>query len=107
MLYDKHIFICTNQRKEGERICCGEMIGLDLVAAFKKLVKDNKLTTTVRAQRAGCFEICESGPNVIVYPEGIVYAKVQLSDVNEIFEEHILKDRPVQRLILTKPLPKS
>ena len=83
------------------------MHGLELVAAFKKLVKDKKLTATVRAQRTGCFDICESGPNVMVYPEGIVYAKVQMSDVNEIFEEHILNNRPVKRLILTKPLPKT
>ena len=107
MLYNKHIFICTNQRKEGERLCCGEMHGLELVAAFKKLVKDHKLSTTVRAQRTGCFDICESGPNVMVYPEGIVYAKVQMSDVEEIFQEHILNNKPVERLILTEPLPKS
>lgn len=100
MKYKKHIFVCTNQRPEGSRVCCGEQHGLALVAAFKKAVKDNGLLAEVRAQRAGCFETCEQGPSVIVYPEGIFYGKVQLSDVNEIIEEHILNDRIVTRLAL-------
>ncbi len=39
-LYKKHIFICTNQRAAGARICCGEERGSALVLAFKKLIKD-------------------------------------------------------------------
>ena len=73
---------------------------MQLVAAFKKAVKDRDLNTRVRAQRAGCFDICESGPNVVVYPEGVFYGNVQLSDVEEIMEEHIVNDRPVERLRL-------
>ena len=40
MRFQKHIFVCTNQRKEGERKCCGEVHGLALVAAFKKKIND-------------------------------------------------------------------
>ncbi|MFL5730077.1 MAG: (2Fe-2S) ferredoxin domain-containing protein [Cytophagaceae bacterium] len=99
MKYKKHIFICVNERTDG-RQCCGEKHGMELVEAFKKLVKEHKIATEVRAQRAGCFDVCSSGPAVVVYPEGIFYGHVQLSDVKEIFEEHILNDRPVQRLAL-------
>jgi (2Fe-2S) ferredoxin len=99
MKYKKHIFICTNQKEEG-KACCGEQTGMALVDAFKKRVLDNKLNLEVRAQRAGCFDTCAFGPSVVVYPEGIFYGKVQLSDVDEIFNEHILNNRPVERLIL-------
>jgi (2Fe-2S) ferredoxin len=54
----------------------------------------------VRAQKAGCFDVCAFGPAVVVYPEGVFYGNVQLSDVNEIFEEHIVNNRPVERLKL-------
>ena len=37
---------------------------------------------------------------VVVYPEGIFYGNVQLTDVNEIFEQHIINNKPVQRLII-------
>lgn len=100
MLYQKHIFICTNQRPEGSRVCCGEQHGLALVAAFKKAIKDRGLNTEIRAQRAGCFDVCERGPSVVVYPEGIFYGKVQLSDVEEIVHEHLENNRIVERLVM-------
>ncbi len=98
MLYVKHIFVCTNQRPEGARACCGEAKGLELVSAFKEEIKKRGLNISVRAQRTGCFDICEFGPNVMVYPEGVVYGHVQISDVKEIMEKHIVGDQPVERL---------
>jgi (2Fe-2S) ferredoxin len=98
--YEKHIFICTNQRAEGIRVSCGEGHGLALVAAFKKAINDKKLEMPVRAQKSGCLDICELGPSVVVYPEGVFYGNVQLSDVQEIVDEHVEAGRPVERLRL-------
>jgi (2Fe-2S) ferredoxin len=102
--FDKHIFICTNQRtgKPGEKPSCGEAHGMAIVEAFKKKIKDKKLPVKVRAQRAGCLDVCIYGQTIVVYPEGIFYVGVELNDVDEIVEEHIVNDRPVQRLILSK-----
>ncbi len=100
MKFEKHIFICTNQRTEGTRKSCGEACGMELVKAFKKAVKDNGLKGTVRAQRSGCLDACEFGPSMVVYPEGIFYGGVQLSDVDEIVKEHVINNRPVERLII-------
>jgi (2Fe-2S) ferredoxin len=101
--YDKHIFICTNQRagKPGEKPSCGETHGMEIVAAFKKKINDKKLPIKVRAQRAGCLDICNYGQTIAVYPEGIFYVGVEVGDVDEIIEEHIVHGRPVQRLVLT------
>lgn len=98
MLFRHHIFICTNQRAEGARVSCGEAKGMELVSVFKEGIKRRGLNTDVRAQRAGCFDICETGPNVIVYPEGVIYGCVKPSDVEEILDEHICNSRPVERL---------
>lgn len=99
MKYKKHVFICTNEKPDGKK-CCGEARGMELVNAFKDLVKKNNLNTEIRAQRAGCFDVCGFGPAVVVYPEGIFYGHVQLSDVEEIFNDHILNNKPVERLVL-------
>ena len=101
--FDKHIFICTNQRvgKPGEKPSCGETHGMEIVEAFKKKLKDKKLPTQVRAQRAGCLDICSYGQTIAVYPEGVFYVGVELKDVDEIIEEHIVNNRPVKRLVLT------
>ena len=102
--FDKHIFICINQRqvKPGEKPSCGETHGMDILESFKKKLKDKKLTIKVRAQRAGCLDVCHYGQTIAVYPEGVFYVGVELSDVDEILEEHIVNNRPVQRLILDK-----
>lgn len=100
MLYKKHVFICTNQRPEGARVSCGESHGLALVAAFKKLIKDKNLNTEIRAQRTGCLEACEAGPSIVIYPEGVFYSNVQLTDVEEIVSEHLENDRVVERLVM-------
>jgi len=102
LVYKKHLFVCTNQRSGTERASCGEQHGLELTAAFKKAIKDKGLSVDMRAQRAGCLGICDYGPTVAVYPEGIFYVNVQLSDVSEIVESHLINDKPVQRLLLQR-----
>lgn len=102
MLYQKHIFICNNERKLGERQSCGDAHGLALVAAFKKEIKDRNLNVTMRAQRTGCIDICEQGPTIVVYPEGVFYGGVKLTDVVEIVESHLLNNTPVERLLIKK-----
>ena len=101
MVYDKHIFICVNQREQGAaRRSCGEAHGLEVVDAFKKKVKELNLPIRLRAQKAGCLDICDFGQTVAIYPDGVFYVGVQPSDVDEIIQEHIIHNRPVERLIL-------
>lgn len=100
MIYQKHIFVCTNQRAGNERKSCGEEQGMQLVAAFKKAINDKKLPIKIRAQKCGCLDVCEKGPSVVVYPEGVFYGNVQLSDVDRIVESHIVNDKPVDDLII-------
>ena len=71
---------------------------MEIVDAFKKKLKEINLPIKVRAQKAGCFDVCDFGQTVVVYPEGVFYVGVELNDVDEIIHEHILNDRPVERL---------
>ena len=100
MKYTKHVFICTNQRKPGQRKSCGEECGTAIVEEFKKELKERKLNTVMRAQRTGCLDVCETGPSVVVYPDGVFYGNVSPADVKEIVEEHLLHNRPVRRLVV-------
>lgn len=100
MIFDVHIFVCTNQRTGSERLSCGEAHGLELVAEFKKLLKDSGVKLKARANKSGCLGICDFGPTVAIYPEGIFYVGVKKEDVKEIVESHILNKKPVERLLL-------
>lgn len=106
MVYDKHIFICVNQRAAtAPRLSCGEAHGLEIVDAFKQKLKERKIPLKIRAQRAGCLDICDYGQTIVIYPEGVFYVGVELSDVDEIVEEHIINNRVVQRLVLDRSKP--
>lgn len=99
MKFKKHVFICTNQ-KEAPKKSCGTEHGLALVEAFKQELTKHGLQKDIRAQRAGCLDTCAFGPSVVVYPEGTYYGKVQVADVAEIVESHLVNDQPVARLKL-------
>jgi (2Fe-2S) ferredoxin len=97
----KHIFVCCNQRPEGHpRGCCDPAATAELQRAFKTQLAPRGLKDTVRANKCGCLDQCEHGPNVAVYPEGVWYGNVRIADVMEIVESHIVGDHPVERLRL-------
>ena len=100
MVFDIHIFVCTNQRSGHERLSCGEVQGLGLVAEFKKQLKDLNVNLKTRANKSGCLGICDFGPTVAIYPEGTFYVGVKKDDVKEIIESHIINKKPVERLLL-------
>ncbi len=57
------------------------------------------LENEIKLVQTGCFGLCALGPVVIVYPEGTFYSRVTADDIPEIVSEHLLKGRPVQRLV--------
>ncbi len=54
----------------------------------------------VKIIMTGCFGLCAEGPIVVVYPEGAMYSKVSMKDLDTITEEHLVKGRIVERLLL-------
>ncbi len=100
MKYQKHVFICTNQ-KDAPKKCCGDERGMALVDAFKNSLKEKGLNVEIRAQKAGCLDVCGFGPSLVVYPEGTFYGNVQLTDIEEIIESHLVNNTPVERLVIS------
>ena len=99
--FQRHIFVCTNQRdKDHPRGCCDPTGEATLQKQFKKVLAEHGVRNAVRANKAGCLDQCEHGPNVVVYPDAIWYGHVTHDDVEEIVTSHILGGKPVQRLML-------
>ncbi|MGB5528775.1 MAG: (2Fe-2S) ferredoxin domain-containing protein [Ignavibacteriaceae bacterium] len=97
--YDKHIFICENKRPEDDpRGCCADKNSPSVREFFKKRIKELNLSKSVRANSAGCLDACEHGVTIVIYPEQIWYGKVTAEDVEEILQNHIIKNLPVDRL---------
>lgn len=67
--------------------------------ALKDELKKHNLEEEISIVETGCMGACQLGPLLVVYPEGVMYTKVQPKDAKEIVEEHFLKGRPVRRLM--------
>ena len=99
--FEKHIFICCNQRApEESRPCCDPNGKKELHALFKQKLAVLGLKGKVRANQSGCLDQCEHGPNVVIYPEAIWYGRVTPEDVDEIIQCHIVGGKPVERLLI-------
>lgn len=99
--FKHHIFICTNEREDGDpRGCCAERGGHDVAKAFKLKLYERGLKRIVRPNKAGCLDQCAAGVTCVVYPEGVWYGRVTVDDVDEIIEQHIIGGKPVERLVI-------
>lgn len=99
--FERHIFVCCNQRDPGHaRGSCDPYAEERLHQAFKKALSVRGLKGRVRANKAGCLDQCEHGPTVVVYPDEVWYGGVTEEDVDSIVDEHIAGGRPVARLRL-------
>ena len=98
--FDKHVFFCTNQRKDGEDCCANH--GAEKARDYmKKKVKELDISTRknkIRINSAGCMDRCDEGPVIVVYPEATWYTYVDHKDLDEIIEEHLKHGRVVERL---------
>lgn len=99
--FERHLFICVNERSEDDpRGCCVSRGSKEIAAAFKKRLYARGLKRVIRANKASCLDQCAHGASIVVYPEGVWYGRVTLDDVDEIIEEHIIGGRPVERLVI-------
>ncbi|MFZ7120972.1 MAG: NADH-quinone oxidoreductase subunit NuoF [Eubacteriaceae bacterium] len=79
----------------------------NLIQEFKKEFKKYGISEEIEVVKTGCFGLCELGPVVIVYPEGVFYSKVQVSDIGELVEEHFVKGRVLTRLVYDKSIEEN
>lgn len=97
--FEKHIFICENKRPDNHpRGCCSAKNSAAVKELFKKRLKELGLNTNVRVNTAGCLDACEHGVTMVIYPEQIWYGRVTTDDVEEIIQQHLIKNIPVERL---------
>ena len=91
-MFRSHIMVCGGTG-------CTSSGSQKIIEAFNREIAAAGINEEVKVIKTGCFGLCALGPIVVVYPEGIFYSMVEEKDVKEIVEEHLVKGRPVTRLI--------
>jgi (2Fe-2S) ferredoxin/precorrin-6B methylase 2 len=93
-----HVFVCDQSKPEGLP-CCAARGSAATLAALRKEVAARGLADEVLVTACGSIGVCERGPNVVVYPDGVWYSGVRAEDVAELVNLHFIQGRPLDRLL--------
>lgn len=101
--YQKHIFFCTNI-KDRNRKCCSQGDASNMSEYLKSKLKSLDLwgEGKMRVSTSGCLGFCRKGPAMVIYPEDLWYTYSCEADIDEIFQNSILHNRIVKRLLIKK-----
>jgi (2Fe-2S) ferredoxin/predicted O-methyltransferase YrrM len=92
-----HIFVCTQEKPEGVT-CCPGTGSWGILGVLERELRSQGLDDDVQVSTCGCLGLCDDGPVMIVYPEGIWYHKLKGEDVPEIVSSHLRTGKVVARL---------
>jgi (2Fe-2S) ferredoxin/SAM-dependent methyltransferase len=96
--FRQHVLVCTQEKPEGVKSCAAACAGEVLGALHGELQKQGA-AGEVQVTTCGCLGLCDEGPIVIVYPEGVWYRGVKPANVSEIVGSHLRSGKPVARLV--------
>jgi (2Fe-2S) ferredoxin len=94
--YSRHVIICTGS------FCSPERNGRELYSLLASLLEREGLLfgpSRVKRGETPCLGVCESGPIVVVYPDGVWYAGVTPALLERIVKEHLKEGNVVEEAV--------
>lgn len=114
----RHIFICADQTVPK---CCDKSDSLVAWDYLKKRLKELKLdvptanlqekdashhSICVFRTKANCLRICQQGPILVIYPDGVWYHSTTPEVIEQIIQSHLMQNQIVEKYaFLVHPLP--
>ena len=101
-----HLLLCATPSKA---LCCPDPeLGAASWAQLKQLVRELGLEDPSRPggivlrSKADCLRICEQGPVLLIWPDGIVYGGVIPERIEPILRQHVIAGQPITAWILRR-----
>jgi (2Fe-2S) ferredoxin len=88
----KHVLACTASH-------CAAKGANDVLMLLRREVLRRGLDKTILVNNCGTIDLCDIGPNIVVYPDGTIYAGVSKADVPELVDA-LAAGTVVERLVL-------
>ena len=90
--YEKHVLVCINET-------CKSQGSEKIFENLKARIKELNLKKKYRPSRVVCLGLCGKGPNLVVWPEGTVYCGFTEDKIEELIQNHLLKDEELIDLL--------
>lgn len=93
----KHVLGCTASH-------CAAKGANDVLMLLRREVLRRGLDKAILVNNCGTIDLCDIGPNIVVYPDGTIYSGVTKADVPEIVSA-LAAGTTVERLVLNAETP--
>jgi (2Fe-2S) ferredoxin len=90
---NKHVLVCTASH-------CAQKGANDVAGRLRLEVIRKGLDVQILVNNCGTIDLCDIGPNIVVYPDNIIYSGVTVKDIPEIIT-HLTGGPVVERLVLS------
>jgi (2Fe-2S) ferredoxin len=95
--FQLHLYVCTQTKPEGN-VSCPSNGSAGILQVLERELLTQGLDDQVQVTTCGCLGLCDDGPILVVYPEGIWYRKVTESGIAQIVASHLKGGKVVSRL---------
>jgi (2Fe-2S) ferredoxin len=95
----KHVLVCTASH-------CAQKGANDVAGRLRLDVIRRGLDAEILVNNCGTIDLCDIGPNIVVYPDNVIYRGVTVKDIPDIVE-HLRGGPVVDRLLLGAQTPEE